>query len=233
MTNTQLTSPTNTAVQAADLYREIHKGIRFALFHAILHSGRVDGTDGDDIDALLSRCTDLVELLELHHHHEDVFVQPFIVRAAPDLAVAVDAQHAEVEAGMIALRRIGERLATAAAPDRPIVAHELYLYLCRFTALYLDHQAVEETEVMPALLAAVPAAELNDMHATLRQSIPPDVMADCMSVMLPAMNIEERVEMLAGMSMAPPPVWAILRRAAKAALSADDFAIVAARIGMN
>ena len=58
-------------------------------------------------------------------------------------------------------------------------------------------------------------------------------MARCMIVMLPAMNVDERVEMLGGMAMAPPEVFAIFRAAAEAALTPAQFAVVAERIGLN
>ncbi len=113
------------------------------------------------------------------------------------------------------------------------MAHRLYLELTRFTATYLDHQLWEEQRVMPALCAAVDVADLEALHMELKQSIAPDVMARFMMVMLPAMNVDERVDMLGGMSMAPPPVWAIFRGAAEAALTSAQFAVVAERIGLN
>ncbi len=52
------------------------------------------------------------------------------------------------------------------------------------------------------------------------------------SYMVPAMNVEERTELLAGMSMVPPEVFVGFRAVAEAALSAADWAQVAARIGL-
>ena len=218
---------------AHDLYREIHKGIRYALFHTTMHAGRLDVGDADDVDDLLCRCTDLVELLHLHHHHEDGFVQPLLDVHAPALAAAVGAQHDAVESGLAELRRLGEQLTTVSHLGRDTVAHRLYLHLSRFTGEYLDHQLLEELQVMPALCAAVPPSELESLHAAIVQSIAPPVMADCMSVMLPAMNVGERAEMLGAMSMAPPEVFAVFRRAAKGALTPAEFAEVATRIGLN
>ena len=86
---------------------------------------------------------------------------------------------------------------------------------------------------MPALCAAVPTSELESLHAAIRQSVAPPVMADVMAVMLPAMNVGERADMLGAMSMAPAEVFAVFRRAAKAALTPVEFAEVAARIGLN
>ncbi len=39
--------------------------------------------------------------------------------------------------------------------------------------------------------------------------------------------------MLGGMSMAPPPVWAIFRAPPRRALTPAQFAVVAERIGLN
>ena len=39
--------------------------------------------DNDQVEAVLSGITDLFDLLHLHHHHEDVFVQPLIEAHAP------------------------------------------------------------------------------------------------------------------------------------------------------
>ena len=218
---------------AHDLYREIHKGIRYALFHTTMHAGRLDAGDADDVENLLCRCTDLVELLHLHHHHEDGFVQPLLDAHAPALAAAVGSQHDAIESGLTELRRLGQQLTIVSHSGRDTVAHRLYLHLSRFTGEYLDHQLLEELQVMPALCAAVPTSELESLHAALRQSVAPPVMADVMAVMLPAMNVGERADMLGGMSMAPAQVFAVFRRAAEAALTPAEFAEVATRIGLN
>ena len=220
-------------VLSHDLYREVHKAIRFAMFHSTMNVGSLDVTDLDAVVDVAAQCTDLIELLELHHHHEDDFVQALVELHAPDLAIVVETQHLTVEAGMATLRVLVSALVDAAPADRQRVAHRLYLELTRFTAAYLDHQLWEEQRVMPALCRAVDVADLEALHMELKQSIAPDVMARFMMVMLPAMNVDERVDMLGGMSMAPPPVWAIFRGAADAALTPVQFAVVAERIGLN
>jgi len=216
-----------------DLYREVHKAIRFAMFHSTMNVGSLDVTDLDAVADVAQQCAELIELLELHHHHEDGFVQALVELHAPDLAIVVETQHLTVEDGMATLRVLVAALVDATPADRQVVAHRLYLELTRFTAAYLEHQLCEEQRVMPALCRSVPGADLEALHTELKQSIAPDVMARFMMVMLPAMNIDERVDMLGGMSMAPPPVWDIFRGAAEAALTPVQYAVVAERIGLN
>ena len=216
-----------------DFYREIHKGIRYAMNQATIETGRLDVNNNDRVEAVLAGITDLFDLLHLHHHHEDVFVQPLIEAHAPDLAMIVTAQHIDVDEGIVHLGRLCQNLASVAQPGRSQAAHRLYLDLTRLTSAYLAHQLVEEVEVMPRLRAAVPTEELLQLDMELRASVPPPVMADVMAFMLPAMNVEERVDMLTGMSMAPPQVFAILRRAAKNALPAADWSVIADRLGLK
>lgn len=218
--------------EAYDFYREIHKGIRHALFHTTLTAGSLDVADGDQVDALLDAHANLLHLLHTHHEHEDRFVQPLLDQHAPELALAVVVQHADVEAGMARLDLLAHRLGTIARPGRPGAALNLYLALSRVTSEYLAHQLVEETQVMPALRAVVPTEELLALDMQIRSSIPPDEMVKALAHLLPAMNVDERVDMLGGMAMAPPEVFAIIRDAAQVILPAGQWAEVARRIGV-
>lgn len=235
---TDTTTITNAFVDAGtaggyDFYREIHKGIRYAMHHVTIETGRLDVANADQVESVLAGVTDLFDLLHLHHHHEDVFVQPLIEAHAAELAMVVTAQHVDVDEGLAHLAQLGQHLATVAQPGRSNAAHRLYLDLTRLTSAYLAHQLVEETEVMPRLRAAVPTEELLRLDMELRASVPPPVMADVMAFMLPAMNVEERIDMLTGLSMAPPAVFTVLRRAAKDALPAADWTVVADRVGLD
>ena len=115
-----------------DLYREVHKGIRHALFHTTMRAGRVDPIDEAEVTALLATHETLIELMTNHHHHEDDRSQPFIERHGGTLAATVLNDHHRIEGQM------GE------------------LDLVSLTSLYLTHQALEEEQVMPALRAALP-----------------------------------------------------------------------------
>jgi len=218
---------------AYDFYRQIHKGIRLAMFHTTLRAGSLDVADVDAVDSFLAAQRGLLDLLHGHHHHEDVFVQPLLEQHASVLAAEIAAQHGDVEDAMARLDERGRRLATIGRPGRAGAALNLYLDLSRLASVYLAHQLVEETEVMPALRAAMPTDELVAVDMAIRGSLPPEEMAEVMTYMLPAMDVEERAEMLGGMAMAPPDIFSLFRAAAQAALSAADWAQVSQRIGIS
>lgn len=235
MTSTQLPTVPLDLVEADafDFYRQIHKGIRQALFDVTVQAGRLDVADIDAVDAYLADQERLLALLHLHHHSEDTFVQPLVVEHAPALAEIIAADHGEVEVGMACLEERARGLVSASRGGRPAAAVNLYLDLSRFTSAYLAHQLVEETQVMPALRAVFPTDELVAAEMAVRAAASPAELAMAVRYMLPAMNVEERTELLAGMSMAPPEVFAGFRAVAEACLPPADWAQVAGRIGLT
>ena len=109
----------------------------------------------------------------------------------------------------------------------------LYLELADFTGTYLLHQDVEERIVLPALRTAIGPREILAIHGAIIASIPPDQMARSLAFMLPAMNIDGRAELLAGMRAGAPPqvfegVWGL----AASVLTPADHAALAVRLGL-
>jgi hypothetical protein len=63
--------------------------------------------------------------------------------------------------------------------------------------------------------------------------IPPDQMAAYLTIMLPAMNVEDRVELLSGMRAgAPPEAFAGVMALAGAVLPAADAVQLRTRLGL-
>jgi hypothetical protein len=133
---------------------------------------------------------------------------------------------------MARLDLLVDRLAMVAGPARSAAALNLHLDLSRLTSEYLAHQLVEETRVMPALRAAVPTDELLALDMEIRLTIAPQEMVGFMVHMLPAMNVDERVDMLQGMAMAPPEVFDVFRTAARVILPTDEWQPIATRLGL-
>ncbi|MCU1346597.1 MAG: hypothetical protein JWL70_2863 [Acidimicrobiia bacterium] len=230
-----MTNNTNTTTITTDfdLYREVHKGIRHALFHTTMQAGRVDPIDEAEVTGLLATHETLIELMTNHHHHEDDRIQPFIERHGGPLAATVLNDHHRIEGQMGELDLVAQKLGRAGSSERPSLARRFYLDLASLTSLYLTHQALEEEQVMPALRAALPVDELIEIEMGIRLAVAPDLMVRFMTHMIPAMNVYERSDMLAGMSVAPPEIFAGFRAAAEAALTTEEFAAVAARVGLN
>lgn len=216
-----------------DLYREVHKAARLVLFRATTEAGAADAAAASDIDALLGTIAEMSFVLHGHHDHERDFVDALVARHAPTLHDQVEEGHRLADAAMARVSALAAELIAAPSEVRNPILHRLYLELASLTAMYLEHLDLEERHVMPALAAAIPRADLVELTDQLRGTIPPPEMARFMQSMLPAMNLAERVDMLGGMSQAPPEIWDVFRAAAQQALSTAEFDEVAVRIGLS
>ncbi len=237
MTLTADTDPrdSNPAGRASvDLYRDIHKGIRAELFAVTGQAGRVDPASRPACTELADHVRGLMEVLEVHAEHEDGVIQPVLDRRLPELAARVHDDHELLSKRTTALIALVDQAADSSGELRNETAHELYLELADFTGVYLAHQGVEERIVSPALLEAVGPEEVAVIHGTIIASIPPDQMARSLAFMLPAMNVDNRAELLGGVQVsAPAPVFEGVWALAASVLDPADHAAVGARLGLT
>ncbi len=218
-TVTTPTDPTRDAeaefeLVSFDLYKDIHKGIRGELFRITSTAGSLDPGERCAREQLAEGVRTLFGMLTFHAAHEDEFVQPHIEVHAPFYAEVVASDHARLEGRMAEIQARAERAADHPAAEQRGRAHHLYRELAAFTSAYLEHQDFKECKVMPALDAVMGTDELVAVNQAIVGSIPPEQMAWSLGIMLPAMNVDDRVEILGGMQAgAPPEVFAGCARA--------------------
>ncbi len=230
--STTYPTPTLRAV-ALDLYRDIHKGIRTELFDVTAEAGRLDPADRAARLALAHRVDDLVELLVTHAEHEDGAIQPALETHLPDLAERVEVDHLALEARLDDLSGWAREAADAPKANRRQHGHGVYLELASFTGAYLQHQDLEERVIMPALEDAIGVEAVGAIHGAILASIPPQQMATSLALMLPAMNVDDRTELLGGMQQgAPAEVFEGIWGLAGSVLEPGDLEALAVRLGV-
>ncbi len=214
-----------------DLYRDIHKAIRAELFAVTTDAGRLDPSDRDGRLVLEAHVASTVQFLVEHAEHEDTHVQPAIDATLPHVADRIAREHTALESRMLELRALAGAAVASGGRDAGVATHRLYRELAAFTSAYLAHQDYEERVVMPALEAAIGADECVAIHHTLVQSIPPAALAQSLALMLPAMNIDERAEMLGGIKAgAPEEVFTGVWSLASSVLDVTDVRPLARRL---
>jgi hypothetical protein len=222
------------AVVTMDLYRDIHKGIRSELFAVTAEAGSIDPADLRDRVALAAHVTSVIDLLASHAEHEDTGIQPTLEAELPDLAATIEHDHHALEARLEVLAELAQVVQVATSTEQRVRTHQLYLELASFTSDYLAHQDVEERIVMPALEAAIGIEATIALHGQIVGSIPPDELMRSLALMFPAMNVDDRTEMLGGMqSTAPPEAFAGVVSLLRSVLPLDEAAAVTARLGVT
>lgn len=211
-----------------DVYREIHKAMRFALATVTTMSGATEAARPAEVQRLVDEWRDVKLVLLGHHGHEDDFCDHLVQQHAPALRDQLEAAHREADAAIEALDAQATALLTCADDERWAAVLAFHLALADFSAMYAGHLRFEELQVMPALQAAMSNDELEAVTVQIRMSVPPPEMCIFIKYMVPSMNFAERLDMLGGMYQgAPPEIFEMFRAAAEACLPADEYLDVA------
>lgn len=207
-----------------DIYREVHKGVRKALFDLALQAGSTDFSRTEALQRLREQFSLTHNLLEVHAHCEDTYVEPLLQQCDARVAGEISAAHENLDA---TVSRLQQRL-DALAVDQADIADQgrsLYLDLTRFIGAYLQHIADEEQQFMPLLWERFDDPQLMQLETTIRGSIPPAVLANFLSFMIPAMNHDERAGLLTGLKQAAPSeVYTGICQLSQNVLSERDWA---------
>lgn len=144
-----------------DLYSNVHKGIRHALFTACTALGRATG-DASREGAARALLTDALRFVGHHGENEDVLLLPLLRERAPAIFAAMNEEHSSLDALREALLRVES-------------TEDLYRASCAFTARYLAHLD-EEEQVLEAKIRAVVSTD--EMLAFARESVQRTAPAD-------------------------------------------------------
>ncbi len=187
-----------------DLYTGVHKGLRRRIFESIGLLESCDCAVAAERERAFNHARLTVEFLDDHAQHEDRFLQPMLVSANPSLAQRVAAAHQRVEQSGAAVSKLVETLASCDQETALSRGPELCHAFNVLASQHLEHMNEEETLVQAALWQAYTDQELLATHSELLAAIPPDRYAEWLRLMLPALNAQERIGMMAGMKAGAP-----------------------------
>lgn len=215
-----------------DMYGAVHKGLRMAMADVLGAVGRMDPRDAEDLAATLERVRSLLALCRCHLRKENDFVHRAMEAAVPGSAGRIAEEHVEHERQIALLERAARGVEGAAPAARDAAANALYRQLALFVAENFEHMNAEETENNAVLWATYSDADLVRVHDALIASIEPDVMAEYLRWIVPAISPAERAGLYSGMQAgAPRAVFEQLLDLARGVLPERDFAKLLAALG--
>jgi iron-sulfur cluster repair protein YtfE (RIC family) len=184
-------------VNRLDPYTAVHKMQRSRLFGLTVAAGKTDPSDATAQAHLAAAINALADELTAHAGHEDRLIHPLLRRHAPDLAQALDTAHRDLDVRLRLLRDTAQAGAT-------VEPNALYRALASFTAAYLDHLSIEETQVLPRLWQTCTDDELQHILVAFREGRSDTENLTSVLAQLPTLNPPEIARMVElGLSAVP------------------------------
>ncbi len=229
---------------SVDLFTPVHKGLRAMLYGL---STRLQTNDFADIESTQKLVTDLEISFEsarsagcilcafAHHaNSEESVIFPGTSVAARALVTDLIQDHHELTRreleigesarGLLRLSTPNERIAAGVRVNQ--LANELF-------GAYIVHMNREETELVPVMREHFTDQEQLKMQGEVIARFPPDRLMALLGWMLPALNVTELSELLAGVKgMAPPPLLKAVSELCETRVEPARWAAVKLRVGL-
>lgn len=163
--------------QSPDIFTNVHKGIRKALFETCTALGRA-GDEQDRAPAARKMLADVLHFMAHHGENEDLLLLPLLEERAPEIFARMHGAHRQIDSAIAALQ----------AKIQTAPAHELYEDCCALTAHYLDHMRMEERELDPVMRRSLSVEEIVAAGRKSVERTAPEDQRMMLGWMLPAMT---------------------------------------------
>lgn len=179
-----------------NFYDALHKALRLGHCRMLAALGAEDFSDTARSRELLNQLRQLIALHRQHLQLEDREVHAALEARRPGAGQAAmqdDAGHAQALAELESLIRSVE---VATQARRGIAGQALYRCYALFAAADMSHMNEEETRLLSLLHQLFSDAELIEMEARMLRAIPFAEMRSLVGLMMPALNLRQRIETL-------------------------------------
>jgi hypothetical protein len=203
-----------------DLYGPVHKALRARLFDLCVELDRCNFERQLEVSVALGVYRRTMAFVREHHRRGEQFIEPLLEGCG----------HAKQRAGAETLLAELDGLMTAldrAEENRQALGARVCVAYRRFLIPLLDQMQREETEGNAVLWQRYSDGELLELRARLQSSIPAERFGEWLEIMLPALNLVERVRVLRGVEEdAPAPAFAAATAIASRVLGAAGWKAV-------
>lgn len=188
-----------------DMYRAIHRGLRYGHARNLTRIGATDFGDAAETRALAADLRAYLALAEGHLGTEEDIIHPEIEAREPGATEEAHDGHDEHERAFGELASLLDRLDAADGPARQRLGDALYRRYARFVADDLLHMEGEETRLLGAMHRLFSDAELQAIEGRIVSGADPAKMTGYLRLIVPALSPAERAGMLGAMRAAMPP----------------------------
>jgi hypothetical protein len=209
-----------------NFYRGIHKALRLGHCRMLAALGSNNFANPESTAELLAALRGVLALGKGHLEGENREIHTALEKRAPGASLHAADDHKDHEESFAELEALIQAVEQAAPSFREESGRALYQRYAIFAAHDFEHMHEEETELLAVLQQHFTDEELFAIEHRIVSAIPPQKMAAAMTLMVPAMNHGERVDLVGKMQKAlPEPVFkGLLMDTIKPSLPANDYA---------
>lgn len=187
----------------AEIFINVHKGLRRGLWGLAARIGELDWDDADEVAAVGAEFENMLLFLREHSANEDEVQFSFLEERAPGATQAEQEVHRELEYRLDLLEKHWYQLLREEDKAQP--GYAFYLEYNKFLSSYLDHMDREEGELTEAFYRHCSDSEIDDAFKQIVARTSPQDMNVILSYVIPAMNPSERAEFMTKTKAAASP----------------------------
>lgn len=187
-----------------NFYHAIHKALRLGHCRMMPVLGALDYRDRARTEAVMAELRSLLAVGRGHLDGENREIHAALEQRAPGASAHAADDHDGHEASFAELEAMIAAIEQAPVAGRELLGRRLYRRYAVFAAHDLEHMHAEETELLAALHAAFTDDELRAIEGRIIAAVPPQKMAAVMTLMVPALNHGERVELIGKLQQSMP-----------------------------
>lgn len=203
--------------QRAEIFINVHKGLRRGLWGLAARVGELDWDDEAEVQSAGREFENMLLFLREHAANEDQIQFSFLEQRAHGVTRKEQEEHRELEYRLDLLEKHWYLLLRQR--QRGEAGYQFYLEYNQFLSSYLDHMDREERELTEAFYRHCSDPEIEDTFKRIVERTTPADMSVMLSYMIPAMNPSERVGFMSkAKAAAAPDVFDKVKRLAEAVL---------------
>jgi len=194
-------------MQRHNVFYQIHKGLRAALYHTALHLQQTDFGIAEETETAVAAVREVIMLFDEHAHKEDRFILSALTAFEPSVVDAFEQEHVTDLALSFQLNSTMNELELAEDPEAgTAIGGRLVQQFNEFIAFNLQHMAKEEDVLNKLLWRFFEDAEIAGIHQSILQATPPWMMDFYAKWMLRGINVPETTGWLQQVERHAPPV---------------------------
>lgn len=215
--------------QRAEIFINVHKGLRRGLWGLALKIGELDWNDEAEVQDAGRELENMLLFLREHSANEDQIQFSFLEQRAPGSTRTEQEEHRELEYRLDLIEKHWYQLLRET--QREEAGYRFYLEYNQFLSSYLDHMDREERELTDAFYRHCSDPEIDDAFKKIIARTSPQDMSVMLTYMIPAMNPSERVAFLAkAKASATPEVFDKVKSLAEKVLEPGRWRKLSARL---